>query len=401
VLAATTGNSFSLPVLSLTGLTLWIKGVYAAGGYTAASFRIAFGASSMDQIQSLSWRVSEPDLVFSWGAVAGASQYVALFEDGGVSRIKVVATPEVSFGIPKWTGSNFRVFAISSSGGMSPYSDLAISLTGVYNYNEVVNINLPITSGKYINLAFTAANQVKRVSMLGSNPVAPYFQNINDADLYAFGYNLKDLPGASIAGVAGSWFRDDFWKEKAGFFESGVLDMGAVFSGKLLLNLTKTISYAGAGPGSAYAHVRGEYMADAYAQEIMDTRAFLSARLLVAADSPLSANWVEVQNGDWVTAVRYVKLVIEVAMAGPLTDVTVTAGFITLDVPDITESGSKAGVTSGGAALVFTKSYHTVTCVLASARGAANAYTGGVGPTGCTLYVDSGSQTVDYFVKGF
>lgn len=401
VIASTTSSPFSVPILSLSGLTLWIKGVYAAGGYTSVSFRIAFGVSALNQIQGLSWRVSEPDLVFSWGAVAGASQYVALFEDGGVSRIKVVATPEVSFAIPKYGASVFRVFAVGSTGGMSPYSDLSITLTGIYNYNEIVNISLPITSGTYVNLAFTAANQIKRVSLLGSAPAAPYAQNINDADLYSFGYNLQNLAASALVNTPAAWFRQGFWNEKNGFFESGVLDLGSVLSGKLLLNLTKSITFTGNTAVSNFSQVNAGYMSGAYPQEVTDTKAFLSARLLVANDSPNSANWVEVQNGDWVTSVRYVKLVVEVALAGPLTDVTVTAGFITLDVPDISEQGSKTGVTSAGAAITFVKTYNHISAVLATVRGSARANTGSITTTGCTLYVDTGTQTVDYFVKGY
>ena len=401
LLASTTGNSFSLPVLSLTGLTLWIKGVYSAGGYTAASFRIAFGASSLNQIQGLSWRVSEPDMVFSWGAVAGASQYVALFEDGGVSRVKVVATPEASFAIPKWENSVFRVFAIGSTGGLSPYNDINVTLTGVYNYNEIVNISLPITTGNYINLAYTAANQIKRVGLLGSDAAYPYASDINDADMYSFGYNWGGLPASSILAIPANWFRSNFWLEKNGFFESGVLDLGSVLSGKLLLNLSKTIAYAGDGPVSDYGQVSAGYMAGSYMQEIADQKAFLTVRLLVASDSPSSANWAEIQNGDWVTAARYVKMVIDVAMAGPLTDITVTAGYVTLDVPDITETGSATGVTSAGHAVIFSKTYNTVHVVIATARGAAKVYTGSITNTGCTLYVDYGTQQVDYFVKGY
>lgn len=401
LLGTTSGSSFSVPVLSVTGQTLWIKGIYSAGGYTASSFRIAFGSATLGQVQGLSWRISEPDMVFTWGAVAGASQYVTLFEDGGVTRIKVVATPEVSFPIPKWSNAQFRVFGISSTGAMTPYNDINITLSGVYSYNEIVNVNLPITTGKYINLAFTAANQIKRVSLLGSDPVAPYVQNINDADLYAFGYNLANLAASSILNVKASWFRDGFWREKNGFFESGVLDLGSVLSGKLLLNLSKTINYTGSGPVSGYSKVRAEYMAYATPQEIMDTKAFLSARLLVASDSAYSGNWTEVQNGDWVSGVRYVKLVVEVAMAGPLTDVTVTAGYITLDVPDISEQGTLTGVTSAGSLLTFAKTYHHISTVIATAQGAAKAYTDSPTLASCHVYVDTGTQNVGYFVKGY
>ncbi len=402
-LASTTGNTITLPVLSLSGLTLWIKGVYAAG-YTAASYKISFSSSALSTLQGLSWRVSEPDIVFSWGAAAGAAQYVALFEDGGVTRVQVVGSPTVSFPIPKWTNAVFRVFAIAADGGESPYADVNISLTGVYNYNEIVNISLPITSGQYINMAYTASNQVRRVGLLGADPVAPYFSGINDSDFYAFGFNLWSLPSSALWNTPSSWFRDKFWREKNGFFESGVLDLGAVLSGKLLVNLTKTVTNAGDGPSSAFWQVNSGYLGEYLAQEIMDTKAFVSVRLLVASDSPESGNWMEVQNGDWVTEVRYVKLVAAVTMAGPLTDITITAGAITLDVPDVSEVAEVTGVTNAGKAVTFQKTYHVAPMVMTGAAGAVKSWAdpASITVTGCTLYTDSATPTtVTYFAKRY
>lgn len=401
------GNSFTLPVLSLSGLTLWIKGVYANGGYTATTYEISFGTSSLQQIQSLSWRVSEPDLVFSWAPVAGASQYVAIFEDGGVSTIQVVSTPQATFGIPKWSGAVFRVFAIGATGGMSPYQDETITLEGVYYYNEVVNITLPITSGNYINMAFTAANQVRRVSLLGAPPAnGVSIQNINDQGLYSFGYNLTAVLASNISGTPAAWFRQDFWEEKNGFFESGVVDLGAVLSGKLLLNLTKTVTYTGDAAVSAFSQVLSGYMAKNYVQEIVDDKAFLTVKFLVASDSPNSANWTEYQNGDWISAGRYVKLVVQVALAGPLTDVTVTAAAITLDVPDVSAQGTVSGVTTAGTPVTTTTTFHHVDSIIVSAQGNATAYTSAPtinsdGTVSFTVYVSTGTQTVGYFIKGY
>ena len=160
------------------------------------------------------------------------------------------------------------------------------------------------------------------------------------------------------------------------------------------------MTYVGNAPVSGWGHVAAEYLADANTQALIDQKAFLTARFFVATDSPNSASWKESRNGDWITA-RYVKIVVEVAMASPLTEITVTAGAITIDVPDVTETGSATGVTSAGKAVTFTKSFNAVSVVIATARGAAKAYTGNITATGCTLYVDTGTQQVDYFVKGY
>lgn len=396
--ATTTGNSFTLPVLGSAGNTYWIRAKYAVG-YSIAGFRIDFTGTNMPAPGLPTWSIAEPNLVYTWAAATGATQYLCLFEVGGVTTVKTVATPGVSFPIPKYAAT-IRIVAMAADGTLSPFVDEDISIAGQYRYNEIVNVALPLTTGQYLNLAFTAANTVKRASLLGNAPVAPYAQNINDGDLYSFGYNLANLAASSIQNISASWFRQGFWREQAGYFESAVVDLGAVLTGSLILNLTKTVTYIGNAPVSGWAHVSAEYLADADTQALIDQKAFLTARFFVATDSAFSASWKEAANGDWITA-RYVKIVVEVAMASPLTEITVTAGAITIDVPDVTETGSKTGVTSAGAALVFTKSFHAVSCVIATARGAAKAYTGNITATGCTLYADVGTQQVDYFVKGY
>lgn len=396
--AQTTGNTFTLPVLGNAGKTYWIRAKYETG-YSIAGYRIDFSGANMPAPGRPTWSIAEPNLVYTWAAAAGAAQYLCLFEVGGVTTIKVVATPGVSFPIPKYAAA-IRIVAIGADGTLSPFVDEEISIAGQYHYNEIVNVALPLTTGQYLNLAFTAANTVKRASLLGNAPVAPYCQNINDGDLYAFGYNLANLAASSVQNISASWFRQGFWREQVGYFESAVVDLGAILTGSLMLNLTKTVTYVGNAPVSGWAHVAAEYLADADTKALIDKKAFLTARFFVATDSPYSASWKEATNGDWITA-RYVKIVVEVAMASPLTEITVTAGAITIDVPDVSETGSKTGVTSAGQAITFAKSYHSVSCVIATARGAAKAYTGNITATGCTLYVDAGTQQVDYFVKGY
>lgn len=397
--AASSGTPFSLPLLAAAGSVYWIKGRYASGGYTVLSHRIDLSGGNLSTPQGISWRINEPAIVFSWSAVAGAAQYVALFEDSGVTTIRTVVTPEASFVIPKGE-ARFRVFAVATNGSLSSFADEEVSVSGLYRYNELLSVNLPITSGTYVNLAFTNDNTVKRASLRGLTPAAPYAQNINDGDLYTLGYNLASVPASEFATTPAAWFRRDFWKAEEGFFESGLVDLGAVYTGKLLLSLSKTINYVGAAPVSSYSHVLSGYMADATAQSLIDQQAFLSARFMITAGNPGDGGWTEATNGDWVTA-RYLKIVVEVAMASPLTEITITSGTISIDVPDITETGSATGVTSSGKAILFDRSYHNVSVVLATARGAARAHVTAVTPIGCTLWVDSGTQQVDYFIKGY
>lgn len=398
LVAASGTASFTLPVLGSAGKVYWIRAKYGTG-YSTAGYRIDFSGANLPAPGQPTWKVNEPNLEFTWPAAPGAAQYLCLFEVGGVTTIKAVSTSSVAFPIPKYSAV-FRLVAMGADGSLSAFVDEELDISGQYKWNEIVNVALPLTTGRYLNMAFTAANTVKRTGLLGNAPVAPYVQNINDGDLFSFGYNLQNLAASSIQNIAASWFRDGFWREKSGYFESAVVDLGSVLTGSLALNLTKTVAYVGNAPVADWAQVSAGYLADADVNALIDQKAFLSVRFFTATDSPNSAHWVEAGNGDWVTA-RYVKLVIDVAMASPMTDITVTAGAITIDVPDVTESGSAAGVTSTGKAITFSKEYSHVSVVIATARGAAKAYTGSITTTGCTLYVDTGTQQVDYFVKGY
>ena len=397
--ATSSTRRFVLPLISSAGNIYWIRGRYQSGGYTTLQYKIDFSGQNLEAPTNLSWSIAEPAIKFAWSAVPAAAQYIALFEDGGVTTIRTVATPEASFLIPKWS-SVIRVIAMAADGTLSKYVDMDVGVDGHYHYNELLNVALPLTTGNFINLAFTEDDTIKRASLLGLTPVAPYAQNINDGDLYTFGYNLVTVPAAALVNTPANWFREGFWRISTGFFESGVVDLGDVYTGKLALNLTKSVNYVGAAPVSAYGHVAAVNMADATVQELIDEKAFLAARFLVTANNPGDPGWVDAANGDWVKA-RYVKIVVEVAMASPLTEITVTAGAITIDVPDVSETGTVSGVTSAGKYVAFTKSYHNVSVVLATARGAAKAWVTGVTKEGCTIWVDSGSQQVDYFAKGY
>ena len=390
---------FEVPILSAIGNKFFIKAILE-GGYSETQYAIAFTNSSLSAITNLSWKIVEPAIVFSWDTLATVSQYIAIMEDGGVSTIRVLSNPTVGFLIPKYPSSVVRIFGISSDGGMTPYLDTTLSLTGVYNYNEVVNVALPIVTGNYLNMAFTNANTVRKVSVLGSNPVAPYVQNINDADLYSFVYNLENLATSNIESVNTSWFREGFWNNKSGMFESGLVDLGVDLTGKLLINLKKTVTPVGDANISAYEHVAAEYLDTSVVQEIVDMKAFLSAKITVRAADPTKP-WRDVENGDWVTDVRYVKMVVSVMMASPLTDITVTALNVTLDTPDVMEFGSVTDVTTSGKTVACVKKFNHISAILCTVRGNTNVYTNNVSTTDFNVYVGAGTQQVDYMIKGY
>lgn len=400
VAETTGGDSFELPLATVAGRTFWIAGRYKTGGYTLQKTRFDFTGTQLPAPTGLSWRVSEPDLVWSWSATAGAAQYLVLWEDSGVTTVRVTTVPEVATPIPRGDAV-FRLVAVASNGAMSPFVDEELELQGQYALNELVALSLDLDGGRAVNLAIPSASTVRRASVRGIDATAPYAAGWNDGDLFATGDNLAAVPAAAVADVPAAWFRDGWWREKNGYFESGVYDLGAVLTGRLAVALTKTVTWLGDAPVADWDEVLAQHLADATVTELVDHRAFLSVALQVASDSPLSASWRDVGNGDWVTG-RYVRLVIRVEMASPLTEVLVTAGQIVLDVPDLVETGSAAAVTTAGTAVAFVKHFHVVHTVLATARGAPKAQVDAVSAAGCTLRTDSATPTqVDYFVKGY
>ena len=392
----TTGATFTLPLLTTVGKTYWIKARFTDGTYSVIAYSVTFDGDALAPVTGLAWTINQSDLRFTWNRVPGAAQYLALYEDGGVTRIKVSATPEAVFHVPKWA-SVIRIIAVASDGSLSPPLDEEIAVAGQYRLNEVITAAIPIASGRYVNMAWNGST-VFRAGLRGLTPSAPYAANINDGDLYTLGYNIENVPASQFEATPAAWFRDRFWENRSGAFESASIDFGSIRTGRVLVTITKTIDYVGDANVSAWAHVNAGYLGASTAQDLIDTRAFLTVALLVSTDN---TTWRPVQSGDWITA-RYVRLAVEVAMASPLTEVRVTAGTLTLDVEDIIETGSKTGVTNAGSAITFTKPFSVVSVVIGTARGAARVHATNVTAAGCTLWTDSATPTqVDYFVKGY
>ena len=103
-------------------------------------------------------------------------------------------------------------------------------------------------------------------------------------------------------------------------------------------------------------------MAAATGLELTEQKAFLTA-IFYTCDTLLGP-WVQINDGDWATACRYVKIVIQAERISPLTDVLVTTGTLTLDVPDLTESNVCTNVTSAGKIVSLTKAFNVANLVL-------------------------------------
>ena len=115
------------------------------------------------------------------------------------------------------------------------------------------------------------------------------------------------------------------------------------------------------------------------------------------------AAWRQVQDGTWVDNVRYMKIRGTVMNASPLDEITVSAGKIILDVPDIKEKGTIT-ITGGSGHVTLTKDFHEVTFATAGAVGSsASAYI--IKPLSASGFDvgsnDSGSVEIWWEAKGY
>lgn len=392
------------PLTDVIGRKLWIKALYTSGGYSNFVYSCSFGSDTLPSITQVTSQINEPQINFWWPAVKGADHYIIYWEEGGVTTVRTLTDPQVGFRIPKYN-STLRIYAVNTSGQISKPYDQNVALTGTYNLNEIVNIPLSMATGQYLNMAFTSGNQVEKVSLLGPASFTTPIASPNNAGCYTFGYNLQNVAGSVLQNTPGAWFRQDFWYDGNGFYESLPVDLGQTLTGRLKLTLSKTVTAYGSGPGSAFQKVLGEYMANASGIDLTDTKAFLSAQFYVS--DTMAGPWAPANDGDWVTTCRYVKITVKAEHISPLTDCLVTAGALTLDVPDVVETGSKTGVTSAGATVTLTKTgWHAVSLVLLTPKANCKVWPSNVNIAGgnvtFTINTDSASAvTVDYFVKGY
>jgi len=391
-------NQFTLALTTVMGNKYRIHAAYAAGGFGLAEGVVSFGPDGLTAIVSVDWTIEEPNMLLKWPVVSDAAQYAVYVEEAGVAKFRKLTANELRIPIPKFS-ILVRVIAIAADGRVSPPYDKTIGLTGSYKLNEVVNVPVSTTTGTFAGLAHLGGTSVERPDLLGPSSMVFPIVDTDNASLYAFGYNLENTAGTVIQDVSGTWFRNGFWNIKDGYYESVPVDLGAVLTGYVKAQLTKVVEYHG-GAGSTFERVLGEYMQTFTAADLENQQAFLSARLYITSDPPAAANWTEVVDGQPVAG-RYVRMVVEALNVGPLTRVRVTAGAITLDVPDKTLTGKASmGTTS---LFVGLAGWNNVSVVIATPDKSCKVWVTGVTTSGFTLNTDSASfpTVVSYFVKGY
>ncbi|MDY7537684.1 phage tail protein [Undibacterium sp. 5I1] len=391
-------NNFYLNFANLLGKTFRVHGVYVAGGYAVKEATISFSSGGLAAIGSVNWSIEEPNMKLVWPAVPDADQYAVYIEEGGVTRFYHQTATELRIPIPKYA-LNVRIIAVAVDGRVSAPFDKSIGITGLYKLNEIVNVPISVGTGNFSGLGHIGTTAVERPDLLGPSQMVFPIADSDSASLYAFGYNLDTTLGTVLDTVPGAWFRDGFWRVKNGYYESPPYDLGVFLTGTIKASLTKIVEFHG-DAGTSFQGVLGDYLAEYTGLQMEDPQAFLSAKLYITSDPPQAANWAEVIEGQ-PTAGRYIKLVIEALSVGPLTRVRVTSGAITLDVPDLTQTGS-ASMTSATMFVGLSK-FNVVSTVLATPSLSARMWVTNVTKSGFTLNTDSSTfpLVANYFVKGY
>lgn len=389
---------FRLPFSTLLGNSYRVKAEYVAGGYGLPEGLISFSLGELAPISTLMFTIEEPDLLLEWPAVVGADYYALWIEEGGVTRFRKTSDTKYSIPIPKYD-LNVRVVVGTKRGRLSTAYDTTIDVTGKYNRNEIVNIPIDMTTGTFIGLANLGSTAVERPDLTGPSQMIFPITNSNSATLYSFGYNLENTPGTVLENISGEWFKDDFWKVKDGYYESPVIDMGAILTGFVKAKLNKIVEYHGAS-GLEHERVLGEYLAEYTAAELANDKAFLSVKLYITSGNPSTSVWTEIQDEQVVTG-RYVKMVIQALSVGPLTRVRVTSGAIALDVPDKTLTGKITF--SGSSGFVGVADFTKINVVLCTPDKPSRVWANNLTALGFTVNTDNAAPptTVSYFIKGY
>lgn len=390
---------YTVSVVSAAGKTYLARAKLGVDEYALTEYRLSVGGGdSLSQITEISVRVVEPNIELTWPRVAGATGYSVFIEEGGVTRTNLVTGTTTLIAIPKYSNTQVMIRAVSDTTGAVAIGTpvvRTIDLSGRYTLNEVVNVPLPLNQGTYLNFAHTSASQVTKPNVLGATGWSVPIDDINDAALYTFARQHANTAADAIKDIPAKWFRTMFWLEREGTYESAVIDLGSVWEGRLKLTLTRTVTYLGP-VTSAYQQTLAEHVASVPAQQMDEQRTFVGAVFRVSEDG---TTWKNAQDGDYVKA-RYVSLAVSVLYASPLAEIKVTAGVITIDVVDITESGKTANVgTSVNVSL--TKPFREVRSVLTIAAGNAKAWPSNVTATDFTINKDiATAMDVYWFAKG-
>ncbi|HSW38188.1 MAG TPA: hypothetical protein VLL97_01700, partial [Acidobacteriota bacterium] len=350
----------------------------------------------LPSVARLNVSVAEPNLSFNWEPVPGAIKYLIYYEYGNIGKYALSASPFIVPIPPR--DMKIRITAHSADGRWSLPTEEEVNIAGIYNWNEIVALNLPsFANGTYVNMSWINGNTVQRPSLAGGALAAPYAGNVNDSDLFNFVFKYDDVVANNFDAVPATWFRSAWWQEQSAYFESPVYDMGAVYTGRFHLTLNRTITIKQLTdaeilpvPVENYEH----YSPDALER----TTVGITANTQISEDG---VAWKPVENGAWVT-MRYMRTRISIAEASPLADIRITTGQAFLDVPDLTES--KNDVLAGGQfakIVTFTKGFRAVNIVLCNAVGNATAWPTNITATGFIINCSVAGSSVYWFAKGY
>jgi hypothetical protein len=405
-----TGNTtYKIPISLAVGNTFYIGGVYsqaAGGGQTVKQWVVTFNANYLPAVTGVGTKINEPNIVFTWAPVLGAEQYAVYFVEGNITQFQLVTQPTVTIPIPKYSGA-LQIICLDQYGDSSPPFYETINETGFYTLIEAVNIALNFAvGGHFVNIALNNSNQVEIPSVLGSQTFTMPPASINSAALFTTLADIGTTALSTLAATSLNWFRDGWWENSNGYFESSVVDLGSVLTGVIKVNIAINTTFNGNTLASFGSVIVGD-LADNTLQELINQNVFLTAQLFVSSnDALIGGNWQQVNNGDFVNGMRYAKIVITSLLNSPLTDVIITAGNVTLDVVPVTESGSVS--VTGSQGITLSQKYHAApTSVTLTADGNATCwvtnivYTASTGVVTLTLNVSSGTHNVFYFVKGY
>lgn len=390
--------TFNLPFSILKDRKYTIRANLVDGGYSIREGSIEFLLGNLQPVSDLTFRIEEPSLVLEWSPVLEANYYLLWIEEFGVARAIKTLTPNHRLNIPKFD-LNIKVVAATNSGKFSRAYDTSIDVSGNYNRNEIVNVPINMTLGKFVGFSNLSSSVVEKADLLGSSSITFPITN-RDSSLYSsFGYNIENFSGSLLENIDGSLFKDDFWKIKNGYYESPAVDLGAVLTGYLVPTLTKVVEFHGE-TGLDHQRVLGEYLAEYTDKDISNKNAFLSVKLYGVSDNPATGVWKEINYGE-ISTCRYVKMIIEALDIGPLTRVRIIAGSIFLDVPDKTLEGSRS--TSSASEYISVSDFNMINLVLVSTDKPCRSWVNNVTKDGFTINHDNTSHPtlLRYFVKGY
>lgn len=387
---------FVLPLKPNLNKSFRIRAALLAGGYGLAEGKVSITVGELAAVADLDWRVEQPSLVLTWPPVRGATQYAVWIEEGGVARFQRTTACELRMPLPKYTTA-VRIVAASDDGRLSKPFDASIGVLGEYRLNEILSLPISMASGNFTGLAHLGTTAIERPDLTGPSAMVFPVADPSSASLYSFGFNLASTPGAVLSSIPGGWWRQGFWREREGSYESAPLDLGAAYTGVLKVSFVKAIEHHAA---EQMAAVWGEYLSEFTAADIDDSSAWIGATLF-ASTSP-TGPWEEVVDGQRVTC-RYVRMLVRALRISPLTRVRITATQLTLDVDDIDFSGTVT-MNAGTTHVDLTgKGLHVVRAVFTQGRGAVKTWPSNVAPDGFDINTDATvfPLVVNYFGKGY